>query len=175
MPAIEVAYNQLNDSLKQMPQGIKISEKIHNAHRIQVGTEAKNFTLKDTKSQNVSLYSFKGKYVLLDFWASWCLPCREETPNILAAYQKYKDNGFSVISISIDTDRNAWLQAVTKDKAPWAQVSDLKGPDGEVYKTYGISTIPATFLIDRNGVVVARDLKGYLLQDELAKIFTDKE
>ncbi|MEI9911503.1 MAG: TlpA disulfide reductase family protein [Bacteroidota bacterium] len=104
--------------------------------------------MNSAEEKAISLFSFKGKYVFLDFWASWCVPCREEHPNIAAQYEKYKHKGFTIVSVSIDTDKDKWLKAITKDKMTWTQVSDLKGEKGETYLKYGITTIPANFLID---------------------------
>lgn len=169
---IEVAYDQLQGKIKNTPQAIKILENIRKNRQITVGMTAKDFMISDTKGKAVNLSSYKGKYVLLDFWASWCGPCREENPNLFAANEKYKEKGFTVLSVSIDTDKTAWLKAVLEDNLPWTQVSDLKGHKSESYLLYGITSIPANFLINPAGVVIAKDLKGHLLQEELAKIFT---
>ena len=135
------------------------------------GMKSIDFSMKDTNDQIITLSSFKGKYVLLDFWASWCGPCREEHPNLIAVYDNYKNKNFTILSVSIDTDKERWIKAIAKDKLIWTQVSDLKGGKSEVYLKYGITSIPANFLIDPNGIVIDKDLKGDALKNELFKIF----
>src|SRR5690606_22400074 len=123
-----------------------------------------DFSMKDTYDNIVNLSYFNGKYVLLDFWASWCGPCREEHPNLISIYENYKNKDFTILSVSIDTDKEKWIKAIDKDKLTWTQVSDLSGNKGEVYLKYGITSIPANFLIDPNGLVIAKDLKGDALK-----------
>jgi len=108
----------------------------------------------------------------LDFWASWCGPCRVENPNVVALYEKYKDKGFTVFSVSFDTKEENWLQAIEKDGLVWdAHVSDLKGWKSEAGQTYRINAIPTTFLIDENGTIIARDLRGKKLAEKLSELF----
>jgi len=164
-------YNHLAEDLKQTPQGDIISERIEKKRQVMIGMKSIDFSMKDTNDQTINLSSLKGKYVLLDFWASWCGPCREEHPNLITIYDNYKNKNFTILSVSIDTDRGRWIRAIAKDKLVWAQVSDLKGDKGDVYLKYGITSIPANFLIDPNGVVIAKDLRGDALKTELSKIF----
>ncbi|MNR34251.1 Thiol-disulfide oxidoreductase ResA [compost metagenome] len=117
----------------------------------------------------VSLSSFKGKYVLLDFWASWCGPCRAENPHVLKAYNKFKDKNFDILAISLDEKKENWLKAVKDDAMPWTQVSDLLGWKNQAAGYYAITAIPQNFLIDPNGVIVAKNLRGDRLEKELAK------
>jgi len=131
---------------------------------------APDFTMNDTDGNPVSLSSYRGGYLLIDFWASWCVPCRAENPNVVAAYEKYKDKNFQVLGISLDTDKSRWLKAVTEDKLPWKQLCDFKAARSEVAKLYNISIIPANVLVDPNGKIVGKDLRGKALHDRLAEL-----
>lgn len=137
---------------------------------IAVGAEAPDFVLPDRNGASISLKQFRGKVVLIDFWASWCGPCRRENPNVVAAYTKYKDKGFTVLSVSQDNDRAKWLDAIQADGLVWDNhVSDLRG-NREPSSKYSIQYIPSTFLIDRDGKIVARNLRGNALEMELEKL-----
>jgi peroxiredoxin len=122
--------------------------------------KAPDFTLTDTSGRTVSLSSFKGKYVLLDFWASWCKPCRFENPNVVAAYNQFKDKNFTIVSISLDDNRQAWINAIHADGLTWNHVSDLKGWESQVAALYGVQGIPYNFLLDPEGNIVAEDVRG---------------
>jgi peroxiredoxin len=133
-------------------------------------TRSKDLTLNDTDGKPVSLSSFKGKYVLLDFWASWCGPCREENPNLVKAYNEYKEKNFTILSVSMDKSKEAWLQAVQQDRLPWTQVSDLKAYDSPVAVEYKVSALPSNFLIDPSGKIIATNLRGALLDNKLGEV-----
>lgn len=143
------------------------------AGKIPMGSKAPEFTQLDRNNKPVTLSSFKGKYVLVDFWASWCMPCRAENPNVVKAYNKYKDKGFTVLGVSLDAQsgRNAWLKAIASDGLTWTQVSDLKGWKNEAADAYGVSSIPQNFLIDPNGIVIGKNLRGDELNAKLASLF----
>lgn len=118
----------------------------------------------------LALSSLRGKYVLLDFWASWCVPCRNENPNVVRIYQKYKNKGFEILGISLDQNRTQWLDAIENDQLTWLHVSDLKGWRSQAAQDYRVTAIPATFLLDKEGKVIAKNLRGASLERELASI-----
>ncbi len=136
-----------------------------------VGGEAPDFIMNDVNGSPRKLSEFKGKVMLVDFWASWCGPCRRENPNVLKAYAKYHDKGFDVLGVSLDKTKDSWLAAIEKDGLIWHHVSDLKGWQNEAAKLYGVTSIPHTVLLDKEGKIIARNLRGEALDAKLAEIF----
>ena len=135
-----------------------------------VGSIAPDFTMADTSGKPFTLSQLKGKYVLVDFWASWCGPCRGENPNLVAAYNKFKDKNFTVLGVSLDDNKEKWLQAIKTDKLAWKQVSDLKGWENATVSMYGYDGIPYNVLIDPSGKIIATSLREAALQATLAKV-----
>lgn len=135
------------------------------------GTEVPDISLSDPNGKVVKLSSLRGKYVLLDFWAGWCRPCRQENPNLVANYKKYNKDGFEIYQVSLDKTKEEWVDAIKKDNLTWLHVSDLQYWQSAAAQQYGISSIPASFLLDKEGKVIARNLRGEALGLKLAEIF----
>ena len=161
---------QLDASLAGTEYVNQIESMISRMEKVQVGSIAPDFTLPDVDGNPVSLSSFRGKYVLVDFWAAWCPDCRKENPNIVAAWEKYKDKNFAVLGVSLDRKRDQWLAAIEKDNLTWTQVSDLKYWDSEAAVLYCIRWIPMSFLIDPEGKIVAIGLEGEELHNKLEEL-----
>ncbi len=167
---VEEKYNALQSSAKNIAYAREI-EKIISASKVGgIGTMATNFTQNDTANVPVSLSSFKGKYVLIDFWASWCRPCRMENPNVVTAYNTFKDKNFTVLGVSLDQAKDNWLKAIAVDNLTWTHVSDLQYWNNAVAKMYNIQSIPANMLIGPDGKIIGKDLRGEELQQKLKEL-----
>ena len=143
---------------------------IKQLENVQIGKTAPEFSLPDTAGVSVSLSDFRGKYVLLDFWASWCPPCRRENPNVVKAFNEYKDKNFTIIGISLDKDKSKWLKAIADDNLTWTHLSDLKYWDSEIPALYGVRGIPANVLLDPDGVIIAKNITGEDLHQKLKEV-----
>ena len=167
-------YSALDQSLQGTPLGKAMARRLDIMSRTSVGQKVMDFTQNDMEGRTVQFSGFnKGHYILLDFWASWCGPCRAENPNVLKAYNRFKSRNFEILGVSLDDNGTKWKEAVTKDGMPWMQVSDLKGWKNIVAQQYGIQAIPSNFLVDPNGVIIARDLRGMALEKKLAEVLGD--
>lgn len=173
LDSMKFLYNKFTPAVQHSQYGKELHKLIIMTESIAVGKIAPNFTLNDAQGKNVSLKDFAGRYVLLDFWASWCVPCREENPLLVRLYKQYKDKNFTIIGISIDLPqtRNAWLQAIATDSLQWTQLTDPKGRMQGVAYQYNINGIPSTFLIDPEGKIIAINLYGSGLTNELDSLF----
>ena len=163
-------YEALSPELKASRPGRFYGEMVQGLKNVQIGAVAPAFTQPTPDGKQVTLADYRGRYVLVDFWASWCKPCREENPAVLKAYQAFKGRNFDVLSVSIDNNRDKWAKAIAEDHLPWTQVSDLQGPGSEVAQRYGIHAIPQNFLLDPQGKILAVNLHGAELEAALARL-----
>lgn len=168
--AIEPLFVLLSDDLKKTETGQQLSAGIELAKKLGIGKYAPDFIQNDTLGNPVSLSSFKGKYILVDFWASWCGPCRADNPNLVKAYHQYKDKNFTILGVSLDRPdaKEKWLAAIQKDGLTWTHVSDLQYWNNAAAKLYGIQAIPQNYLLDPTGKIIAKNLHGDALSKKLA-------
>jgi peroxiredoxin len=167
---LEQRYNLLDENIRNSHIGKSLGEYIAYNKIGAVGTDALDFTQNDVNGNPITLSSFKGKYVLVDFWASWCRPCRAENPNVVKAYNKFKNKNFTILSVSLDQDKNAWVKAIERDGLKWNHVSDLQQWRNAVAVQYHVQSIPQNYLIDPNGKIIAKDLRGYDLEKKLCQL-----
>jgi len=154
-------------TVKKVAAQLKLSQKVG------VGSKFSDLTMPKPDGQTMSLseYAGKGSYVLIDFWASWCAPCMRELPNVLACYKKYHQKGFEIVGVSLDKDGDAWKAAIKNNQMPWPQMSDLAGWQSKAVEVYSFSGIPHTVLLDPQGVIIAKDLRGAALEEKLESLF----
>ncbi len=171
---IEANIAGLDRSLDGTPYVQVLKELVPVLRSVQPGNRAIDIELPDVNGHNVKLSDHFGKYLLVDFWAAWCPPCRAENPNIVKVFEKYKSKGFEVFGVSLDKDKASWIKAIKDDKLNWTQVSDLAFWNSAGAKAYGVRAIPANVLIDPNGVIIARNLYGADLERKLEELFTAK-
>ncbi len=170
---LDPLYNSLSPAIRATEPAKQLHQSIESLKMTSVGVTAPDFTENDINGAPVKLSSFRGKYVLLDFWASWCPPCRQENPNVVRVYNKYKGKNFTILGVSLDRPgaKQAWMDAIKADGLTWTQVSDLKYWDNGAAALYYVASIPQNFLIDPNGKIIAKNLRGEDLENKLAEIF----
>lgn len=173
MTTAKTLLDGLNKDLRKKDMAKELEQRIAAERLTAIGKPAPAFTQDDVNGKPLSLADLKGKVVLLDFWASWCSPCRAENPNMLKQYKIYKDKGFEILSVSLDAKKNDWIKAIEEDGLPWLHVSDLKGWNNAAGRLYGVRGVPACYLIDRDGKIIADNVRGEKLNEKLAEIFNN--
>ncbi|WP_177765526.1 TlpA disulfide reductase family protein [Flavobacterium sp. I3-2] len=163
-------YDALDASLKTTKRGKELADKLANMEKVAIGKMAPDFSAPNTEGKMVSLKESLGKVTIIDFWAAWCGPCRQENPNVVALYNKYKDQGLAIIGVSLDKDAEAWKKAIADDNLTWTQVSNLKYWEDPIAKEYNVQSIPAMFVLDASGKIVAKDLRGPELDAKIAEL-----
>ena len=167
---LKTTRSKISPALANCPYVKDLDGIIGQLENVQIGKTAPEFSLPDTAGVAVSLSDFRGKYILLDFWASWCPPCRAEMPNLVKAYKDYKDKGFDIIGISLDSKADAWAKGVKDLNITWTQLSDLKGWQNSGAALYGVNSIPHTVLVDKDGTIIAKNLHGQELEDKIKEV-----
>ncbi|HEY4650796.1 MAG TPA: TlpA disulfide reductase family protein [Pontibacter sp.] len=163
-------YTLYNKNIPNSKYTAELGERLKGMRSTSVGQVAPDIVLPTPDGGTASLSSLRGKYVLIDFWASWCGPCRKENPNVVRMYNEYKDKGFEIFGVSLDQNREKWLKAIADDKLTWPHVSDLKGWESAAASLYNITAIPQTLLLDKEGRIIAKNLRGKELENKLAEV-----
>jgi len=162
--------NKFTGEAAKSPSVIKAKERITILENVQIGKTAPDFTLPTPDGKELALSSFKGKMLIVDFWASWCGPCRRENPNMVKIYNEFHEKGLEILSVSLDEKKEDWIKAIEKDGLVWNHVSDLKGWSSKAAKIYGVQSIPHIVIIDQNGVIIHKDLRGEELTNKLREL-----
>lgn len=170
-PFIDALVTELNDNYPGSPAILQMKQQLDELRALAVGQEAPDIVLPDPSGKSTKLSDLRGKYVLIDFWAAWCKPCRQENPNVVRLYTQYNSKGFEVFGVSLDRSREDWIKAIADDRLNWTQVSDLLYFNSAAAELYQIQAIPATYLIDPDGKIIAKDLRGPSLEAKLAELF----
>ncbi len=167
---IEALYNGLSPEMQNTSIGKKLKEKIDQGKKVTIGSKAPNFSAPTPSGEELALNDVLGKVTIIDFWAAWCRPCRAENPNVVRLYNKYKDQGLSIMGVSLDRKAEDWKKAIADDDGlAWNHVSNVDYFD-EIAELYNVDAIPATFILDENGVIVAKNLRGAALEDKLSEL-----
>ncbi|HAM10060.1 MAG: hypothetical protein A2X05_06980 [Bacteroidetes bacterium GWE2_41_25] len=172
---LETYINKLDTSIASLPQMVSLKERVTIMKRVAIGQKAPDFTMNDVEGNPVSLSSKIGsKLLLIDFWAAWCGPCRKENPNIVKVYNEFNKKGFDIFGVSLDQKKDDWVKAIADDKLTWTHVSDLQYWSNAAAKTYAVNAIPASFLLDETGTIIAKNLRGDDLYNKVKEVLTAK-
>jgi peroxiredoxin len=163
-------FKPFSTAIKNTCYGKNIMEYLSLNKNIKIGDSYSDFTQKDIKGNDVKLSDFKGKIILLDFWGSWCAPCREANKEFVKIYTEYQSKGFEIFGVAAETEKDFWVEAIETDKLPWINVTDFKGDKNKAALIYGVSAYPTNYLIDSNGIIIAKDLTGDKLREKLAEL-----
>lgn len=174
---IKEMYSSLSEKVKNSTLGQYIENTLEKQGAVEVGSKAPNFEAPTPTGEMLSLKDAMGKVTVVDFWASWCKPCRIENPNVVRIYNKYHDKGLNIVGVSLDkaSQKDKWLEAIEKDNLTWQHVSNLEYWNEPIAQTYGVRSIPATFVLDENGVIVAKDLRGDDLEKKIAELLESQQ
>jgi peroxiredoxin len=174
---LDMQLSKFDSIMSKTPYVEALKNKAEIMRKCAVGQKYIDIRMQNPEGKEIALsdYVGKGKYVLIDFWASWCGPCRQENPNVVKLYNDYKDKGFEIVGISLDADKNSWVKAIADDKITWPQMSDLKHWENEGAKLYNVRSIPATVLIDKDGIIIADKLRGEQLRNKIAELLDVKK
>jgi thiol-disulfide isomerase/thioredoxin len=168
---LESLTSNFDPSIKESKYVKSLMEHVDKLKKVSIGSDYTNFIMDDTSGNSTELSSIIGNnYLLIDFWASWCGPCRRENPNIVSIYKEYQNQGFDIMGVSLDTDRKKWISAIEKDSLNWTHVSDLNGWNNEAAKLYAVNAIPHSIIVDKNGVIIAKNLKGDALREKVSEL-----
>ena len=170
IPLMDAILSAYKKNYPEWSYTVQLENKVIRTKRIALGVEAPRFSSTTSEGINYELVQTKARYILLDFWASWCPPCRQESPTLVRLYKEYKTKGFEIVGISIDDNKEKWIKAVEKDQYTWTNISDLKGWKSPVATLYNIGTIPSSFLLDESGKIIAKNLRGKELEDKLKEL-----
>lgn len=168
---VDELVGKLSPEIDKSEYVVKLKEMTQELKKTAIGVAAPDFTMNDTEGKPVQLSSFKGKIVLVDFWASWCRPCRQENPNVVRLYQQYHPKGFEILGVSLDRSKDDWLKAIKDDNLTWTHVSDLQYWQNAAARLYGVNSIPQSFLLDKDGKIIGKGLRGEDLAKKLAELF----
>jgi len=169
-PGLDSLLSAIDPAARLTPGYERLAERLTVLRRVAVGQPALHFALEDPSGDPVPLSNFEGKYLLIDFWASWCQPCREENPKVVKLYEEFNDRGFEILGVSLDQSRERWLSAIEQDGLTWAHVSDLQGWQSAAGRLYGVNAIPHTVLINPEGMIIAKNLKTEELRERLNEL-----
>jgi len=167
---LELLLKWFDNDFKDHPYYRNLTERLGNWEQLSIGALSPNFTMNDTTGTGIIMHDLKGKYLLIDFWASWCKPCREENPELLKVYNEFEPVGFEILGVSLDDDRSRWIKAINHDGIRWIHVSDLKGWKSEIVNTYQLNDLPITILLDPDGKIIGKNLKRDRLKEVLEKL-----